>query len=124
MILGIGTDICSISRMERTIKNSHFVNRIFHKAEIEYAKAKANAAASYAVAFAAREAFCKAASIPMFEIVFSQGVWIERNANGKPAIMLSERTQNKLSSLGELFFHVSLSHEADIAIAYVIIEKL
>ncbi|MCL1876279.1 MAG: holo-ACP synthase [Synergistaceae bacterium] len=124
MILGIGIDICSISRMKNAIKNNHFVNRIFHKAEIEYAQKKVNAAASFAVVFAAREAFCKASSISMFEVAFSQGVWIERDEDGKPSIMLSEKSKEKLSSEGELSFHVSLSHEGDIAAAYVIIEKL
>ncbi|MCL2146579.1 MAG: holo-ACP synthase [Synergistaceae bacterium] len=124
MILGIGLDICSISRMKRAIKCDRFVNRIFHKAEIEYAEAKAKAAASYAVAFAAREAFCKAASISMYEVVFSQDIWIERDENGKPVIMLSEKIKNKLSHRGELCFHISLSHEGDIAQAFVIMEKL
>ena len=124
MILGIGLDICSISRMERAIKCDHFVNRIFHKSEIEHAKKKANSAASYAVAFAAREAFCKAASISMYEVIFCHGVWIERDKDGKPVIMLSEKIQKKLSHEGELSLHISLSHERDIAAAYVIIEKL
>jgi len=123
MILGIGLDICSISRMKRAIKCDRFVNRIFHKAEIEHAKARANSAASYAVAFAAREAFCKAASISMYETVFSHGIWIERDKTGKPAIMLSEKIKSKLSHEGELSFHISLSHEGDIAAAYVVIER-
>jgi holo-[acyl-carrier protein] synthase len=110
--------------MERAIKCDRFVNRIFHKAEIEHANTRAKAAASYAVAFAAREAFCKAASFSMYEIVFSHGIWIERDNNGKPTIMLSEEVKKKLSSKGELSFHISLSHEGDIAAAYVIIEKL
>jgi holo-[acyl-carrier protein] synthase len=110
--------------MERAIKCSRFVNRIFHRTEIEYANTKAKAAASYAVAFAAREAFCKAASISMYNTVFSQDIWIERDKSGKPAVMLSEDIKNKLSLQGELCFHISLSHEGDIAAAYVIIEKL
>jgi holo-[acyl-carrier protein] synthase len=124
MILGIGVDICSISRMEHAVKCDRFVKRIFHKAEIEYAATKTKAAASYAVAFAAREAFCKAASFSMYEVVFCQGVWIERDENGKPVIMLSEKIKKKLSHQGELCFHISLSHEKDIAIAYVVLEKL
>ena len=122
MILGIGIDICGISRMKRATKSGHFVNRVFRETEIEYAKTKANPAASYAAAFAAREAFCKAASISMYEAVFSQGIWIERDKDGKPAIMLSEKIRSKLSSHGELSFHLSLTHEGDIAAAYVVIE--
>ncbi|MCL1941334.1 MAG: holo-ACP synthase [Synergistaceae bacterium] len=124
MILGIGVDICNISRMERAIKCDHFVRRVFHEAEIEHAKTKANAAASYAVAFAAREAFCKAASISMYEVAFGIGMWIERDKLGKPSIMLSEKISKILSPHGELSLHISLSHERDIAAAYVIIEKL
>jgi holo-[acyl-carrier protein] synthase len=124
MIFGIGLDICSISRMERAIKCDRFVNRIFHKSEIEYSRTKARAAASYAVAFAAREAFCKAVSISMYEVVFSHGIWIERDYNGKPTIILSEKTKKRLSPQGELAFHISLSHEGDIAAAYVIAEIL
>jgi len=124
VIIGIGLDICSISRMERAIKCNRFVNRIFHKAEIEHANTRAKSSASYAVAFAAREAFCKAASISMYEVVFNHGIWIERDKNGKPTIMLSEEIKSKLSPQGELAYHISLSHEGDIAAAYVIIEKL
>ena len=124
MILGVGLDICSISRMERAITRDRFVNRIFHTDEIEYAATKAKGASSFAVAFAAREAFCKATSISMYEVVFSKDVWIERDENGKPVIMLSEKIKGKLSHQGELRFHISLSHERDIAAAFVIMEKL
>lgn len=124
MILGIGIDICSISRIKNAIKKERFVNNIFHKAEIEHAKTKVNPAASFAVVFAAREAFCKAASISMFSVVFNQGIWIERDKDGKPTLKLSERFQEKFSSEGDLSFHVSLSHDGDIAAAYVVIEKL
>ena len=123
MIFGIGVDICSISRMKRAVECSHFLNRVFHNAEIEHAKHRANAAASYAAAFAAREAFCKAASISMYEVAFSHGIWVERDKNGKPSIALSERINEKLSHEGKLTFHISLSHEGDIATAFVVIEK-
>lgn len=127
MISGIGIDICSISRMEKAIESNHFINRIFHENEIKYVgnTSKRKAAASYAVAFAAREAFCKASGIPMYDIAFGHGVWVERSASGAPMLALSDKTQALMTNIHPCGYScfVTLSHEGDSAVACVVIER-
>ncbi|MBQ7069196.1 MAG: 4'-phosphopantetheinyl transferase superfamily protein, partial [Synergistaceae bacterium] len=66
MILGIGVDLCSISRIEKAIESEHFVTRIFSPEEIEYSNKKGKRRCeSFAASFAAREAFCKASGISL-----------------------------------------------------------
>lgn len=120
MIIGVGTDLCSIPRMKRATASAHFVERIFSADEIEYASGKVSPEASYAVCFAAREAFCKASGVSMYEAVFSCGVSVVRAENGCPAIKISQEIAEKI---GNVSIHLSTSHEGDIAAAFVVIER-
>jgi len=62
MILGIGTDICDIRRIEQSIEKfgDRFLNKTFTTNEQTYCNAKARPAMSYAKRFAAKEAVAKA----------------------------------------------------------------
>lgn len=122
MIIGIGVDVCSISRIERAMRSEHFTRRIFTDDEIKYAARKARPAASFAVAFAAREAFCKASGIPMYEVVFGRGVSLLRNENGRPSLKISDDVKAKLPQ--DAVHFLSVSHEGDIAVAYVVSERI
>ena len=59
MIVGIGSDIVNIKRIEKTINKfgKKFINRCFSRVEILRSEKRANKAASYAKRFAAKEAF-------------------------------------------------------------------
>ena len=59
-IFGIGTDIVSIDRIKKSLKNKNFVNRIFNKKEILKCKKIVKSSNCYAKRFAAKEAFSKA----------------------------------------------------------------
>ena len=60
MILGIGIDLCRISRMERAIRSRHFLERVFRPEEIAYAEGRGRGrAASLAAAFAAHSEVLK-----------------------------------------------------------------
>ena len=121
MILGIGVDLCSISRMENAIQSEHFVKRIFSPEEIEYANKKGKRRAeSFAASFAAREAFCKASGISLDSVMFGENFSLSRNQNGKPEIILSGKIRAKIPDT-KIF--VSITHEENFACAMVVIEK-
>ena len=114
MILGIGTDIVEISRIEKLMKNTNFLNRFFTSAEIEYICDKPQSAAA---AYAAKEAYAKAlgTGVRGFSL---KDIEVLHDSVGKPYI----NAQNSACRENSNTF-VSLSHCDEYAIAYVVIEE-
>ncbi len=121
MIMGIGTDLCSVSRMKRAIENMHFINRVFSEEEIEYASSKANPARHYASAFAAKEALAKASGLGLMTLGLKNSH--VRRTPGGPVIVCSESLLREFNSRGVRNFWLSLSHDGDFALAVVILES-
>jgi holo-[acyl-carrier protein] synthase len=122
MILGLGVDLCGISRMEKAARSSYFVKRLFHPAEIAYADAKGKGrAASLAAAFAAREAFAKAGGVSLFALTLAPYLHLERS-EGIPRLVVSPDLDADFAA-GKKRTWVSLSHEGDYAVAVVVIEN-
>ena len=124
MILGIGVDLCRISRMERAIRSRHFVERVFRPEEIAYAEAKGRGmAASFASAFAVREAFCKASGVPLAMAALGGGVTLLRQ-DGAPRLALSPEAEAAAfrGEAGRTL--VSLTHDGDYAVAMVVLEQV
>ena len=120
MISGIGTDICKISRMKRAVANDYFVRRVFADEEISYAMSRGEPARHFASAFAAKEALAKASGLGMFAMGLT-GVWVRRTERG-PVMMISDETKAKLSGTGAYKCWLSLTHEDDYAMAFVVLE--
>ena len=119
MIIGIGVDLCSISRIERAIGSQHFRREIFHRDEISYCESKGKKRAeSYAASFAAREAFSKASGIHLGRVMFGKNFALIRDKDGKPEIKLSG---DLIIEDADVF--VSISHEDGFACAMVVIER-
>lgn len=121
MIYGIGTDITEVRRFEKWVKDSQMINRFYNEAE----KCSGTVAAQcqhYAARFAAKEAFSKALGTGLaFDL---KDVFIKKNDEGKPFLMIQGTAKKLLDErCGKCNVHVSLSHEKEYAIAYVIIEK-
>ena len=93
-ILGIGTDIVNIKRMEKSLKknNTKLINKIFSKKEIEYCKTKSNPYSYFAKRFAAKEAFSKALGTGIRKDVTFKNIEIYNNRLGKPSIRLKGAT--------------------------------
>ena len=124
MIFGLGVDLCNIIRMKNAARSDHFIRRIFHPEEIAYADKKGNElarAASFASAFAAREAFAKAGGIPMYKVAFSRSFCLERPRDGGPRLIISRDLDADFAE-GRKRAWVSLSHDGDYAVAVVVIE--
>ena len=124
MILGLGIDLCQISRMEKSITFSGFIRRVFSPDEISYSEnKKGKRSESYASAFAAREAFCKASGLPLDSVAF-RGVSLLRDEKGRPSLKLTEKVSDELMKKFQVPVNVfvSISHEGDYAVAVVVIE--
>jgi len=124
MIVGIGTDIIEVARVERLLaKQKRFQKRIFTEIEIAYCESKKNRAQNYAARFAAKEAFLKAIGTGWRSGVAFKEIEVVNNERGKPEIFLSGTAKKFADNLGITNIQVSLSHLKDIAIAVVTVEK-
>ena len=122
MIIGVGVDIIDVERIQAALSHARtgerFRARVFTGEEIAYCERRRNAAESFAARFAAKEAMMKA-------LGHAYG-WREIEvfrANGPPTLRLHGRAQERAMRLGVRHIHLSLSHTATLAIAYVIAES-
>lgn len=110
--------------MLRAIRSRHFVERVFRPEEIAYAEARGGErarAASYASAFAAREAFCKASGVSLAEVTLGKGFCLLREG-GVPRIELAPEVEASFLPGRSKKLWVSLTHDGDYAAAVVVIE--
>lgn len=123
MIIGIGTDIIEISRIERAIQRTNtFIERSFTCNEIAYFKLKGFKGNVVAGNFAAKEAISKAIGTG-FRGFGLKDIEILRNELGKPIVNLSDKIYNLLERK-EINMHVSISHSNENAIAYAVMEAI
>ena len=123
-IIGIGTDLCAVSRMERAIQKQHFYERVFFDGERAYLDAKENARAQSAAAmFAAKEAVAKALGTGFIRGVMPWTIEVTHDAAGRPGVRLHGDALARLEALGGKAVHLSLSHEGDMATAFAVITK-
>ena len=124
MIIGIGVDLCSVSRLQNAMKSEHFREKVFSSEEIAYCEAKgAQKFYSYAASFAAREAFIKAARLSLASVMFSRNFELVRDNDGAPAVRLSGELAAMFPE-NEAKIFVSITHENDNACAMIVIEKI
>ncbi len=110
--------------MLRAIRSRHFVERVFRPEEIAYAEARGGErarAASYASAFAAREAFCKASGVSLAEVTLGKGFRLLREG-GVPKIELAPKVEASFLPGRSKRLWASLTHDGDYAAAVVVIE--
>jgi len=123
-IFGAGIDLIEISRINKSIKNKNFIDRIYSKSEIQKARSLKIKSSYFAKRFAAKEAFSKAIGIGISEGISFKEISIVNNIKGKPTIKLSGKTKNiVLKKIKKAKVHLSLSDEKKYAIAMVIIEQ-
>ena len=101
MIIGIGTDLCDIRRIERTLERFgvRFTGRIYTEKEQKKAERRPNPAASYAQGYAAKEACAKALGTGFREGVFWRDMGVENLPSGKPYLVLRGGALRKLEQL-------------------------
>jgi holo-[acyl-carrier protein] synthase len=128
MILGIGSDLCDIRRIERSIERfgDRFTHRIFTEGERARSDRRAARAPSYARRFAAKEACAKALGTGLSHGVFWRDMEVINLRGGKPTLRLTGGALERLRSLTpaghEAVLHVSLTDDPPLAQAFVMIE--
>jgi holo-[acyl-carrier protein] synthase len=124
MILGIGIDTVSISRMEKLIavRGERFLRKVFSESEIEEGTARLKSAPFFAARFAAREAFVKALGTGFAQGVSLRDIGVTKGDRGQPELSLSARVENLLAERGVTRRHLSVTHDGDGAQAIVILE--
>mgnify|MGYP001163655539 FL=1 len=125
MIIGLGTDIIDIRRIEKTINKYgyKFKKRCFVKSEINKSENRRNSIQSYAKRYSAKEACAKALGTGLARGVYWKDIEVRNNEFGKPYIILHKNALNILKSIcsNKAKIEVSLSDEKNYAIANVII---
>ncbi len=123
MIAGIGTDIADVRRFEKWVKNPQMLERFFNEKERSNAGSESAKCQHYAVRFAAKEAFSKALGTGISGFGLKE-VYITNDSEGKPLLNIEGSALSLMQErLGECNAFVSLSHEKDYALAFVILEK-
>ena len=122
MIYGIGTDIVKIDRMRIAAEKwcDGFVEKILTPGEKSYCYGKNDPYPSLAVRFAAKEALIKAigGEIP----VRMKDIEVLSDEKGRPFIKVSNKLEVFFEEKKIIRCHLSLSHEKEFGIAYVVLE--
>jgi holo-[acyl-carrier protein] synthase len=114
LITGIGTDLCSIARLEQALQRTPTLSeRLFHPHERELSNQ------SLAARFAAKEALAKALGDPR-NLVWNE-IEVVKDPLGKPSFEFHGSTKEYLSQK-PMTIWLSLSHETDLATALVVVE--
>ena len=128
MILGIGSDLCDIRRIQRSLDRfgDRFTNRIFTDGERARSDRRAARAPSYARRFAAKEACSKALGTGMRAGVFWRDMEVVNLPSGRPTMRLTGGALARLKQMTpagwEAVVHVSLTDDPPLAQAFVLIE--
>jgi holo-[acyl-carrier protein] synthase len=127
MILGIGSDLIDIRRIEQMIERygDRFLDRIFTEVERRKCDRRANRAASYARRFAAKEACAKALGTGLRSGVFWRDLGVDNRPSGQPCMRLTGGALRRLEEITPAGMtarlDVTLTDEPPIAEAVVII---
>jgi holo-[acyl-carrier protein] synthase len=130
MILGIGSDLIDIRRVERVLERygDRFLDRVFTAVEREKSERRANRAESYAKRYAAKEACSKALGTGFRSGVFWRDMGVVNLRSGKPTMMLTGGALKRLQEITpdgmEARIDISLTDEPPMAEAMVIITAL
>jgi holo-[acyl-carrier protein] synthase len=128
MILGIGSDIIDIRRIEQTLERfgERFTNRIYTEKERARAERRPHErAASYAKRFAAKEATSKALGTGLKQGVFWRDMGVANLPSGQPTMILTGGAAQRLQKMtppGHTpYIHVTLTDDYPLAVSFVII---
>lgn len=130
MIIGVGTDLLDIRRIERTLERfgERFCARIFTVIERNRCERHVNRAARYAQRYAAKEACAKALGTGFREGVFWREIAVDNLPSGKPFLTLTGGARKKLEELTpagmSAAIELSLTDEHPFAQAVVVISTV
>ena len=127
MIVGIGSDIIDINRVNNVINRfgKKFINRCFNQIEIDRSSKRLKSSASFAKRFAAKEACLKALGTGLSQGIFWKDVCIKNDKYGKPSIELKNNALKKLKKIvpkdKKPQINLTITDEKNFAYAMVVI---
>ncbi len=130
MIIGIGTDLCDVRRIERALERfgARFLSRIYTELERARSDSRAHPAAQYAQRYAAKEACSKALGTGFRNGVFWRDMGVDNLPSGKPFITLTGGALRRLEELTPPGMNaqvdLTLSDEYPFAQAFVVISAV
>ena len=130
MILGLGSDLSDIRRIQESLDRfgDRFKQRVFTELERTRSDRKVDAAASYAKRFAAKEACAKALGTGMRRGVFWRDMGVINMRSGQPTMALTGGAAERLKEMTppgmKAVIHLTLTDDHPYAQAFVIIEAL
>lgn len=130
MILGIGTDLANIERIQRALDRfgDRFRNRVFTEHEQKRAERMQNPAAVYAKRWAAKEACSKALGTGLRMGIAWRDVSVTNLETGQPVMHVTGWAQERLNEMTpegyDAVIHVTLTDDHPWAQAFVVIEAL
>ena len=124
MILGIGTDIAALARIEslHLRYGERFAQRILSQTEMAELFKHAHPARLLMKRFAAKEALAKAVGTGLRHPVSMTKMTVVHDNLGKPMFMFAAELAAYLEKMGVTRHHLSISDERDAAVAFVILE--
>ncbi|MEZ0243414.1 MAG: holo-ACP synthase [Sphingomonas sp.] len=131
MIIGMGSDLCNIERIQNSLDRfgTRFENRVFTEIELRKAARRPHTkAGTLAKRFAAKEAFSKAVGTGFKAGVFMKDIGVVNSPSGAPTLALTGGARARLESLvpagHTAKVHLTLTDDHPWAQAFVIIEAL
>lgn len=120
--LRVGVDICSVARVTEVYSKygEKFLRRVLTPAEIEYVKSSdRHLLTRLAVRFAAKEAAVKVLGTGWIGVGWHE-VEVKRKRSGEPRLSLTGRAAARAEQLGLTRFELSMSHEKEFAVAFLV----
>ena len=130
MIIGIGSDLIDIRRIEKSLERhgQRFIQRIYTEVEQARSENRRARAASYAKRFAAKEACAKALGTGLAQGVFWRDMGVVNLPSGKPTMALTGGAAVRLAKIlpqgHKAAIHLTITDDFPLAQAFVIIEAL
>ncbi|HEY0044603.1 MAG TPA: holo-ACP synthase [Allosphingosinicella sp.] len=131
MIIGIGSDLCNIARIENSLARfgTRFTNRVFTEQERRKAERRTlTRAGTYAKRFAAKEAFSKAVGTGFKAGVFMRDIGVVNQPSGAPTLELTGGAKARLDAMTpeghSARVHLTMTDDYPFAQAFVIIEAI
>jgi holo-[acyl-carrier protein] synthase len=130
MIIGLGSDLIDIRRIEKTLERhgDRFTNRVFTEIERRKSDRRAQRASSYAKRFAAKEACSKALGTGLSQGVYWRDMGVANLPSGAPTLKLTNGALQRLEKLmpegKKPVVHLTMTDEYPFAQAFVIIEAI
>ena len=129
MIIGLGSDLCSIERIEAALARhgERFELRCFTEVErVKAARRPFARAGTYAKRFAAKEAFSKAVGTGFYHGVYMKDIGVVNAPSGAPTLVLTGGAAKRLAEMvpegHEAVIHLTLTDDHPWAQAFVVIE--